>query len=205
MRRSDFIILIGALLSPIKVLPIKKKTLLQDWNSLTLEQEAIRDFAYNYGRRFGFEKTLTAIAWQESSFGLPSKLQNPVEPSGGVFGGNYTTVARRHFNLGSERVYIPQDNARYTIKYQVPTKAQKYYVQKRLKTDTEFAAEHAVLQIEEGVKNSPMASLLGVDWWFVWAYYNGGTNCLKEPYAHRYAEDIKKKVNIITKVGYNGS
>ena len=82
MERGRFILYTGALLLPIRVLATKKKvTLLDAWNNLTEHQKAIRDLAWDYGQRYGFEKTLTAIAWQESSFGVPRKLENRTEPS----------------------------------------------------------------------------------------------------------------------------
>ncbi len=200
MKRIEFILYTGALLAPIKVLPkIKKRTLLGDWNNLTNKQKIIRDFSYEYGKKFRLEKTLTAIAWQESSFG--KKLRNPKEESRGIFGGYAVTVARRHFKLGA--YYDPiKDRTVYTL----PTPQQLRYVKGRLLLEKEFAAEHAILQLQEGISITNINKItprLG-KWQYIWAYYNGGTNCENEPLALKYASNIYKKVKIIRLSGYNG-
>ena len=41
-------------------------------------------FAADTGKPFGYEETLVAIVWQESSFG--QNLENPEDPGGGSYG-----------------------------------------------------------------------------------------------------------------------
>ncbi|KKK57753.1 hypothetical protein LCGC14_3051330, partial [marine sediment metagenome] len=196
MKRGTFILLsTGAMFSPSLILAtIKKKTLLEEWNDLTEPQQAIRDLAWDYGDRYGFEKTLTAIAWQESSFGLPKKLENPSEPSGGVFGNGYTTAARRHFNLPVTRKdWVDKEGITHIeMDYALPTEKQKAYVRDRLKVEPLFSAHHAILQLQEATRRTDFTKLLeGIKRWkYMWAYYNGGTNCMKEPLAVKYADDI---------------
>ena len=214
MKRGTFILLsTGAMFSPSLILAtIKKKTLLEEWDDLTELQQAIRDLAWDYGDRYGFEKTLTAIAWQESSFGLPEKLENPSEPSGGVFGNGYTTAARRHFNLPVTRKdWVDKEGITHIeMDYALPTEKQKAYVRDRLKVELLFSAHHAILQLQEGLKNSRHYNMrtkliTTPNWKYIWAYYNGGTNCMKEPLAVRYADDILAKIKVINKVKYNGA
>ncbi len=203
MKRSKFILLMGAATLPIRVLPVpRKRTLLEQWENLTQAQKEIRDFAYKYGKKYGYEKTMTAIAWQESSFGV--QLDHKDEPSGGIFGGHYTTVGRRHFNLGEK--YDPYTDI---VIYTTPNKSQKHFITKTLKADKEFSAKHALLQLQDGFKRSIRARSnvkkpYGIDWQFIWAFYNGGTNCMNEPNALRYADAILEKIKVINKVGYHG-
>ncbi len=212
MKRGKFILYTSALLLPIRVLPtIRKVSLLDEWNNLTKHQKATRDFAWDYGQRYGFEKTLTAIAWQESSFGLPAKLENPTEPSGGIFGNGYTTTARRHFNLPvTSRKWVDKLGISHVqMDYALPTKKQKAYVRDKLKAEPSFSAHHAILQLLEGAQQSISMNIkkhgIGArSWQYNWAFYNGGTNCMKEPLALRYAEDILAKVKVINHVGYTG-
>jgi len=207
MRRLDFLIYTGALLSPIKLLPMKKvKTLEEQFKNLNTTQCAIRDFAYKYGKPYDLSKTLTAIAWQESSFGLPEKLENPYEPSGGVFGNSYITAGRRHFNLQEYwRIDELADGTSDTkLIYIKPNAIQIDYIKERLKDDIAFSAKHAVLQLEEGIKKYLNVALYQLDWNSVWAHYNGGTNAHKEPNALRYAAAIQEKIKIMHKVGYKG-
>lgn len=203
MKRIEFLLYTGALLAPIKVLPkLKKRTLKGDWENLTDGQKKIRDFSYESGIKYGFEKTLTAIAWQESSFG--QILRSKKEASSGTYGGFAVTVARRHFEL-----YLDDKKVGDRIIYALPNSNQLEYVGNRLVLDYEFAAEHALLQLREGEYRSITNSIrLGGpparSWQYIWAYYNGGTNCMEEPLALRYAADIYKKVKIIRQSGYNG-
>ena len=47
-------------------------------------QEAVKEFARDYGRPFDLAYTFQAIAWQESSYGV--NMENPQDPGGGSFG-----------------------------------------------------------------------------------------------------------------------
>lgn len=210
MKREKFILYMGAALLPIRVLAIKKKvTLLDAWNNLTEQQKAIRDLAWDYGERYGFEKTLTAIAWQESSFGLPGQFENPTEPSGGIFGNGYTTAARRHFDLPiTKKEWVDKEGILHIkMVYHKPNKKQTTYVRDRLKVEPLFSAHHAILQLKEATKSAYFIKhLTGIKaWQYIWAYYNGGTNCMKEPLAVKYAGDILAKIKVMNGVSYNGN
>ncbi len=57
------------------------------------KQREIAQFAYDQGKPHGFPKTMRAIAWQESSFGV--NLENKAEGSCGIFGNRVDIVCIR--------------------------------------------------------------------------------------------------------------
>lgn len=48
------------------------------------DQKAVKEFARDYGRPFGYERTLPAIAEMESSLGV--NMENPKDAGGGSYG-----------------------------------------------------------------------------------------------------------------------
>ncbi len=184
----------------------KNYSLKYQWKILTEKQKEVRDRSYVSGLP-RYPKTLTAIAWQESSFGLPSKMENPKDPSGGVFGNSYVTVARRHFRLGQE---VSTSNgivdATSHVQYVMPSSTQRGYVRRRLKTDFSFDVYHALRTLAEGhfITELETYVLLGrrfrsQDWLGVWSYYNGGAKG-----SPKYAEEIRKKVAFMEAINYQG-
>lgn len=184
----------------------KNYSLEYQWSILTKNQKDIRDRSYAAGLPRGLEESLTAIAWQESSFGLPSKMENPKDPSGGVFGNSYTVVARRHFKLGQQVVRLPGiREAR--IFYTKPTAAQLEYVSDRLKSVFAFSTYHSVRTLHEGQTYAGLKAYpyeirrpRGRDWLNVWSYYNGGHKG-----NDKYAEEINKKIQFMKSIGYKGT
>ena len=62
------------------------------------KQREIAQFAYDRGKPHGFQKTMKAIAWQESSLGV--NLENEQEGSCGIFGNKVGVVYRRLLQRG---------------------------------------------------------------------------------------------------------
>ena len=185
----------------------KNYTLEYQWKHLTPYQKSIRDRAYAAGLQAGLEESLTAIAWQESSFGLPSKMENPKDPSGGVFGNSYRVVARRHFNLGWITTTLGMGPGK--IQDIVPTDVQLEFVRKKLLTDFSFSAHHSIWTLTDGKNKLINIVFEGIvvgyrqirneDWTKIWSYYNGGHKGNEE-----YALQIRKKVRFMKTVKYKG-
>ncbi len=210
MRRSQFLIAsLGTIVAPSILLGRRKNySLKYQWENLTDQQKEVRDRAYAAGLP-SYPNTLTAIAWQESSFGLPDKMENPKDPSGGVFGNSYVTVARRHFRLGYSIT------AKGKVRYIMPTNAQVDYVRTQLLSSFSYSVYHALETLDEGKRHvtnvlikeeaGPKTDILysrrfrGRDWLRVWSYYNGGTKGSPE-----YAEEIREKVKFMATVNYKG-
>lgn len=197
---------LGVMVAPSMLLGGERKnySLKYQWEILTEKQKEIRDRSYASGLP-RYPRTLTAIAWQESSFGLPSQMENLKDPSGGVFGNSYITVARRHFRLGS-RLDIVAVGRRFVM----PTPVQVEYVRERLLSEFSFSAYHSLRTLQESerhVTNTLVKAnvidnrrLRGRDWLEVWSYYNGGAEGSLE-----YAEEIRRKVAFIESVNYEGN
>ncbi len=179
MQRATFLTLISSLVVPMTTMYAKELTLEQQYRGTTEKQKELIRKLYNAGKPYGLSKTLVVIAWRESSFGI--ELENKQgEGSGGPLGLSYLHTVMREF-----KVLLKED----------VTGLMLWRVQEMIKHDLDFSIKHAVIHLQRGIKK------FGKDWMKVWAFYNGGYKYWDSQDAKRYAEDFRKKIKVINKVG----
>lgn len=100
--------------------------------------------SYHYGLRYDMERTLTALAWTESSAGL---FLGSGDPSYGVY-----------------QAYLPTILNRLKLKYDPIV---HNLLKDELKTNESFYTAHAISEILYWKERR-------VVWWSTWASYNGG-------------------------------
>lgn len=127
--------------------------------------------SYIVGKKFGYELTLPAIAWQESLAGEININLNDV--SAGVFHNKLSNVLTRE-NL--------KDNLNNRNK-----------IAHKLVTDYFFAVKHAIAELNFWRKTHG-----NENWEKIWRSYNAGYR-IESAAAERYAKKISKKIYTIAK------
>ena len=140
------------------------------------EQITILGWAYTKGLDHGFEETMRAMAWQESSCGV--KLRNPGDKGGGswgIFGASAHSAFHRLY--GWDRCATPKelrDVAEMLVKY--PEKAAAICI-KELNAWSDKCGRN--------------------QWSLIWASYNAGNEFEN---GEDYAKDIKAKIMFLRRV-----
>lgn len=141
----------------------------------TQQKEVILE-AFELGKPFGFEYSLAAICWAESSAGLVN--ENSSDPSYGLFGILLATALARVKDIDLDWEDTPE---------------RREELIELLKHDTPFAATFAIQELRYWQKRRGYNN-----WTNIWASYNGG-NRYKKSEPQKYGRGIKKRINILKK------
>lgn len=145
-------------------------------NHLTSYQKTILFRTYIKAKQFGYENTMTAIAWQESRFGkYPVDLSGP---SFGVFHNLVSSVSKRNGNSGTE-----WSNSR---------------IAERLILDYDFSFSQSLAEIKYWEnywksKNKPHV------WREIVGSYNGGYGWRHKKSSVQYLKDIIIRMKVLKK------
>lgn len=155
-----------------------------EFDKMDYNQKRILKKSYEFGKKEGYEHTLAAIAWKESRAGEALHRRDIRGGSHGVFHNLLDNVLFREYGkrLSGKDAASPR-----------LIRATK----KRLKSDFNFAAKHAVLELQYW--NERTWNL-----YYVWAAYNGGYNAFSTADNKRardksldYADDILRRVYLV--------
>ena len=155
-----------------------------EFDKMDRQQRITLKRSYEFGKKEGYEHTLAAIAWKESSAGKDVKRSD-------IRGGSYGV-----FHSLLDNVLFREYGKRITGKDAASPRLIRA-TKRRLMSDFKFAAKHAVLELQYW--NDRTWNL-----YYVWAAYNGGYNAFSTADRHYardksldYADDILRRVYLV--------